>query len=122
VDNSPFDRQFQQLEVPAGTARLRVNLASGGSASVIGTMVIDDLSIQLSRPVITDVTREASGVNLTWSSATGKTYTVLFASTLGTSAVWTPLVTDLPSGGLITSYLDSASHSGNAGFYRVVQQ
>jgi hypothetical protein len=33
-----------------------------------------------------------------------------------------PLITGLASGGLSTSYLDSASHSGNTGFYRVVQE
>jgi hypothetical protein len=91
---------------------------------VTGTMVIDDLSIQLSRPVIGHHQRHprCQRVNLTWNSASGKTYTVLFTSTLGTTTTWTPLVTGLASGGLTTSYLDSASHSGNAGFYRVMQQ
>ena len=46
-------------------------------------MVIDDLSVRLSQPLITGVTVDASGVNLTWNSAPTKTYTVLFASALG---------------------------------------
>jgi hypothetical protein len=122
VANSPFERQLQRLVVPAGTTQLRVNLASGGSASVTGTMAIDDLSIRLSRPLITGVTGDASGVNLTWDSAPGKAYTVLFTNALGATAAWTPLITGLASDGLTTSYLDTASHIGSQGFYRVVQE
>jgi hypothetical protein len=122
VASSPFERQFQRLAVPSGTTQLRVNFASGGASSVTGTMVIDDLSVRLTKPVISAVTADASGVNLTWSSATGKTYSVLFAPTLGASTTWTPLATGLVSGGLTTSYLDTATHSGNQGFYRVLQE
>ena len=68
------------------------------------------------------VTADAGGVNLTWYSAPTKTYTVLFASALGVITTWTPLITGLASGGLTTAYLDTASHSGNQGFYRVVQE
>ena len=85
-------------------------------------MVIDDLSVRLTKPVISDVTADSSGVNLTWSSATSKTYSVLFATSLDASTTWTPLVTGLVSGGLTTSYLDTATHSGNQGFYRVLQE
>jgi enoyl-[acyl-carrier-protein] reductase (NADH) len=122
VANSPFERRIQRLAVPAGTTQLRVNFASGGSASVVGLMLIDDLSIRLSKPVISNITRDGSGVNLTWDSAPSKTYSVFFASTLGTPTTWTPLVTGLTSGGLTTSYLDSVAHSGTQGFYRVVQE
>jgi hypothetical protein len=123
VAGSSFERQYKRLEVPAGTTQLRVNLASGGSSTVTGTMVIDDLSVRLSRPLITDVTADASGVNLTWNSSPNKTYMVLFASALGASPTWTPLTTTgLASGGLTTSYLDATIHSGNQGFYRVAQE
>ena len=122
VAGSPFERQFQRLEVPPGTTQLRVNFASGGSSSVTGTMVIDDLSIRLSQLSISGITADASGVNLTWYSVPTKTYTVLFASALGTTTTWTPLVTGLASAGLTTSYLDTASHPGNTGFYRLVQE
>jgi len=147
VAGSPFERQFQRLEVPVGTTQLRVNFASGGSSAVTGTMLIDDLSIRLSPPSITGITVDASGVNITWNSASSRTYTVQFASALGTNMTWitwnsassrtytvqfasalgtnmtwTPLTTGLASGGLTTSYLDTASHTGNAGFYRVVQE
>jgi hypothetical protein len=122
VASSPFERQSQRLEVPSGTTQLRVNFASGGSSSVTGTMVIDDLSVRLSRPLITDVTVDTSGVNLTWNSAPSKTYTVLFANSLGASTTWTPLATGLASGGLTTSYQDGVVHAGNQGFYRVLQE
>ena len=122
VANSTFERQLQRLEVPAGTTQLRVNFASGGASTVTGTMVIDDLSVRLSGLTITGVTRDLNGVNLTWNSATIHTYTVLFSSSLAATATWTPLVTGLASGGLTTTYLDTASHSGNQGFYRVVQE
>jgi hypothetical protein len=122
VASSPFDRQSQQLTVPAGTTQLRVNFASGGASTVTGTMVIDDLSVRLSQLVISGVTRDASGVNITWNSAADKTYSVLFASALGTATTWTPLATGLASGGVTTSYLDTGTHTGNQGFYRVVQE
>jgi hypothetical protein len=122
VAGSPFERQYQRLELPAGTTQLRVNFASGGSSLVTGVMVIDDLSIRLTQPYMTGITADTSGVNLTWYSSPTKTYTVLFASALGATTTWTPLITALPSGGLTTSYLDTATHSGNAGFYRVVQE
>jgi hypothetical protein len=122
VAGSPFERQLQRLEVPVGTTQLRVNFASGGASSVTGTMVIDDLSVRVSGLLITGVTADASGVNLTWNSAPSKTYTVLFANTLGATTTWTTLTTGWPSGGLTTSYSDTATHSGNQGFYRVVQE
>jgi hypothetical protein len=44
---------------------------------------------------------------------------VQFGSTPGSLA---PTATGLPSGGLTTTYSDTASHAGNAGFYRVIQE
>jgi hypothetical protein len=122
IAGSPFERQFQRLLVPDGATQLRVNFASGGSQAVTGVMVIDDLSIRLTQLLIVDITTDASGVNLTWNSIPSKTYTVLFTSALGATPTWTSLATNYPSGGLTTSYLDTAVHAGNAGFYRVVQE
>ncbi len=125
VASSTFQRQYQRLAVPAGTTQLRVNFASGGASSVTGTMVIDDLSVRLTKPLITGVTSDASGVNLTWYSAPGKTYKVLFTSALGASSIWTPLQTGVvpdSADGLTSSYLDSTTPAGNQGFYRVVQE
>ena len=85
-------------------------------------MVIDDLSVRLTKPVITAATVDVSGVNLTWTSASSKTYSVLFASALEASTNWSPLITGLASIGLTSSYLDATAHSGNQGFYRVVQE
>ena len=116
---SPFERRNEQLVVPAGAVKLRVNFASGGAGTVTGTMLIDDLSVRLGKLVITGFVRDSSGFNLTWTSLPGKTYTVQFASTLGS---WASLTTGLASGGLTTSYLDTTIHAGNAGFYRVIQE
>jgi hypothetical protein len=124
VASSPFDRQFMRLAVPAGTTQLRVNFASGGDASVTGAMIIDDLSVRLTKPLISDVTINDSGINLTWYTAPSKTYTVLFASTLGPGTTWTPLATGLtPDGpdGLQATYVDAAN-TGNQRFYRVKQE
>jgi len=83
-------------------------------------MLIDDLSVRLSRPNINDFGPQAGGFNLTWYSVPSKTYTVQFASALGST--WSSLITGLSSGGLQTSYLDAAVHAGNAGLYRVIQE
>jgi hypothetical protein len=125
VGSSSFDRQYQRLAVPAGTTQLRVNFASGGASSVTGTMVIDDLSVRLTKPLISDATSDASGVTLSWYSAPGKTYKVLFTTALGASSTWTTLRTGVvPDGadGLTGSYLDSTVRTGNQGFYRIVQE
>jgi hypothetical protein len=119
---SPFEKQFQRLEVPAGTARLRVNFASGGSGLVTGLMLIDDLSVRKSLPLITDIIPDVNGINLTWNSMPTKTYSVLFTDNLGPTTVWTPLATGFASGGLTTTYTDSATHTSMGGFYRVVQE
>ncbi len=119
VAGSPFERQNQRLFVPPGAVKLRVNFASGGSSMVTGIMLIDDLSVRISQMNITGFVRDAAGFHLTWDSIPTKTYTVQYASTLGS---WTPLATNLPSGGLSTSYLDTDTHAGNTGFYRVIQE
>jgi hypothetical protein len=119
---SQFTRQFQRLAAPDGTARLRVNFASGGDASATGSMVIDDLSVRVTKPLIVSIVPQGAAMNLTWYSAPAKTYAVLFTETLSATPTWTPLATGLSSGGLTTSYLDSADHSGNGSFYRVVQE
>jgi hypothetical protein len=123
VAASPFERVSGRFVVPAGTAQLSVKFASGGAGGVTGTMVIDDLSVRISKPVITSITADGGGNTITWFSMPSKLYTVQFASTLGSPIVWTSLVTGLagdPS--LSNSYLDTAIHAGNTGFYRVIQQ
>ena len=122
VATSTFERQLQHMVVPAGTTQLRVNFASGGDSSVTGTMVIDDLSIQVGRLVITGVTRDVSGVTLTWESSPTATYTVWYTTALGPAAVWTSLVTSFSSGDYTASYQDTTIHSGNRVFYRVMQE
>jgi hypothetical protein len=125
VAASSFERQFHRLIVPAGAKQLRANFASGGASSVTGVFVIDDLSIQLTRPVITDVTLDSSGLNLTWNSAPGKTYTVLFESALGGTNTWTALTTGLPPSspdGLTATYTDTTAQPGGQGFYWVKQE
>ena len=82
-------------------------------------MLIDDLSVALSKPRITDLVRQGGVSDLTWDSIPDKTYTVQFGSTLSTL---TPLATGLASGGLTTTYSDTAVHPGNTGFYRVIQE
>ena len=122
VGASPFERQNKRLLVPPGTVKLRVNLASGGSGSVTGVMLIDDLSVVLSKPRITDLVLQVGSYDLTWDSVPDKTYTVRFASALGSPTLWTTLTTGWASGGLTTMYSDTTIHTGNAGFYQVIQE
>ena len=123
VAASPFERVSGRFLVPADAGQLSVKFASGGSGSVTGTMVIDDLSVRISLPVITSITVDGGGRTITWFSMPSKFYTVQFASTLGSPTVWTPLVTGLAGDlSLTNSYLDMAIHAGNAGFYRVIQE
>ncbi len=119
---SPFEKQFQRMQVPPGATRLRVNLASGGSSTVTGLMTIDDLSVRKSLPVITAVTPVTGGYEVTWNSMANKSYTVLYAETLSATTSWTPLVTGLAGSGLTTSFWDTAPHPGAHGFYRVIQE
>ncbi len=123
VAASPFERVSGRFLVFANAGQLSVKFASGGSGEVTGLMVIDDLSVRISIPVITSITADVGGKTITWLSMPSKLYTVQFASTLGSPTVWTSLVTNLagdPS--LSNSYLDTAIHAGNSGFYRVIQQ
>ena len=120
VVGSPFERQYKRLLVPAGAVKLRVNLASGGSSAVTGIMLIDDLSVRLSKPNITQLVHEANTFGLTWDSIPGKNYTVQFAVTLDSPTVWTPIATGVASSGLSTTHSDSAFD--DTGFYRVIQE
>jgi hypothetical protein len=122
VAASPFERRFERLLVPAGTVKLRVNFASGGDVNVVGMMVIDDLSVRIGKLVVTDLTPQVGGLDLTWLSVTGKAYTVQFATALGSPTIWTPLATNLVSDSLSTTYSDTLTHGGPAGFYRVIQE
>ena len=65
---STFEQQFQRLAVPVGTTQLRVNFASGGASSVTGVMLIDDLSVRLSKPYISAASGQPGSFNLTWNS------------------------------------------------------
>jgi hypothetical protein len=124
VATSPFERRSGRILVPAGTVKLRVNFASGGSSGVTGIMVIDDLSVRISKPAVTAFTGDAGNRTITWASMPSKTYKVQFASSLGTVTTWTSLATGLLAtpGALETSYLDTVVHAGGGGFYRVVQE
>jgi len=119
---STFDQEFIRLAVPVGTTQLRVNFASGGASSVTGVMLIDDLSVRLSVPNFTAVAPQSGGYNLTWNSMASKNYTVQFTGSLSPTPTWTPLATNIPGGFPTTSYLDTASHGGHQGFYRILQQ
>jgi hypothetical protein len=121
---STFDQEFIRLALPSGTTQLRLNFASGGSSGVTGVMLIDDLSVRLSVPNVTDVSPQpGGGINLTWNSMESRTYTVLFSSTLSSKvSTWTPLVTGIAGLFPTTSYLDTANHGPGNGFYVIMQQ
>ncbi len=122
VSTSPFQQISQRFAVPAGTAQLRVNFASGGASTVTGVMLIDDLSMRLSLPVITGITPQSGGYNVAWNSMSSRLYSEFFSSTVGPGAAWSVIATNLPGGTLTTTNLDASVHPGNDGFYRVEQQ
>jgi hypothetical protein len=122
VSTSPFQQMNQRFAVPVGTTQLRVNFASGGASTVTGVMLIDDLSMRLSLPLITGFTSQGGTNDVAWNSMSSKLYSVLFSSALGSGASWSAVVTNLPGTGLTTSNLDLTVHPGNTGFYRVIQQ
>jgi hypothetical protein len=84
-------------------------------------MVIDDLSVSLSKPLISDVTADSNGVNITWFSAPNKLYTVLFADELGEGqpdAAGNHVAPD-SADGTHRLLLGHAANTANQGFYRV---
>jgi hypothetical protein len=123
VAASPFERVTGRFVVPAGTGQLSVKFASGGAGTVSGTMVIDDLSVRISIPVITSITAVGGTNTITWLSMPSKFYTVQFATKLSSPTVWTSLINGVAGDlSLTNSYPDTVIHAGNTGFYRVVQE
>ena len=95
---------------------------AGGASSVIGVMLIDDLSVRLSKPYISAATGQPGDFNLTWNSMASKNYTVQFTGTLSPTPTWTTLATNIPGAFPTTFYLDTVSHGGRQGYYRILQQ
>ena len=123
IATSPFERVTGRLLVPTDAKTLRFNFASGGSGSVKGLLVVDDVSVRISRPDITSITSDISGKTITWLSMPSKLYTVQFATNVSSPIFWSPLVTNVAGHlSLTNTYLDSVVRAGTAGFYRVVQQ
>jgi hypothetical protein len=123
VAASPFERVSGRFLVPAGTAQLSVKFASGGSGAVTGTMVIDDLSVRISKPVITSITADGGTNTITWLSMPSKLYTVQFATNLSSPTFWMSLTNGFAGDlSLTNSYPDTVTHAGNTGFYRVIQE
>ena len=122
IATSPFQQMNQRFAVPVGTTQLRVNFASGGASTVTGVMLIDDLSMRLSLPVITGIARQSGSYDVIWNSMSSKLYSVFFTSALAPSPTWSMIATNLPGAGLTTTNLDTTVHPGNKGFYRIEQQ
>lgn len=133
IATSPFERVTGRVLVPADAKTLRFNFASGGSGSVMGLLIVDDVSVRLSPPVITSITAKGGTNVITWLSMPSKLYTVQFATNLNSPTVWMPLATNLP-GDILTVIVPNVSTNiayanmytnaagGGAGFYRVLQQ
>jgi hypothetical protein len=52
IAGSSFDARLQAVSVPAGAAKIRILLTSGGPSATVGIMVIDDLSVSIQPPTI----------------------------------------------------------------------
>jgi hypothetical protein len=92
------------------------NLTSSGSIAVTG-------ATNGSSPDITVSHFDPSSrqFTLTWSSEVGATYTVEETLSLSAPITWTPLQTDIPSGGSTTTFTVTMP-TGTNGFLRVLQQ
>jgi hypothetical protein len=55
VQNSPWVKRNETVQVPEGATTLRVSLVSGGSEATQGTMVIDDISIRKSAAPLPEI-------------------------------------------------------------------
>jgi hypothetical protein len=123
VATSPFERVASRFLVPAGAGQLSIKFASGGAGDVTGLMVIDDLSVRISKPVITSITADGGGKTIEWLSMPSKLYTVQFTTNLNSVTDWTALITGQAGDLSLTNiYVDTATHVGNGGFYRIKQQ
>ena len=123
VAASPFERVTGRFVVPAGAVFLEATFDSGGPETVTGTMVIDDLSVRISLPVITSITAAGGTNTITWLSMPSKLYTVQFATNLSSPTFWMSLTSGVAGDSSLTnSYPDTVIHAGKTGFYRVVQE
>ena len=121
ASTSPFQKVSQRFVVPPGTSQLRVNFASGGSATVTGVMLLDDLSVRLSQPLITGITKSGSTYSQAWNSMSSKQYSIEFATNL-INPSWSIISSNVPGNGLSTTNVDAVVHPGKNGYYRVIQQ
>lgn len=93
-----------------------------GAYSGTYTIIFDNLRLtgaprpSITQPSYNPATQEFS---LTWSSLPGKTYSVLYAASV--NGEFTPLQTDIPSGGTSTAAAVVVP-GGDAAFLRVQQQ
>lgn len=124
IASSTFTERQELLTVPEGATRLQIGLVSGGSLSVTGVFVIDDLSIGNPQPASVQIaTIAVDSVEevflLSWPSTAGRTYSVLFSTDLlDFSQV---LEANIPSGGDRTT--QSIDYPGpKTGFFRVMEQ
>jgi hypothetical protein len=119
---SPFVKHAESRVVPPAGARLRISLVSGGAETVTGTMMIDDLSVQVDAMRILSVQMQPDGLHLTWNSQPNMAYTVESTAELGPTTLWTPLAADIVSQGDTTGFVDELAHSRPSMFSRVLQQ
>ncbi len=143
---SPFEKKNERVAVPDGAVRIQFGLASGGGLDVLGTMVIDDLSVSVvtndsdgdgmtdadeviagtnpadpNSVLKASLVKEAGGYRVTWASVPGKEYAVEFAKNpLGAEFLPLPAAQSIPaSEGPATSFLDTTAAATGTGYYRV---
>lgn len=101
IENSSFTKRNSTLLVPAGAAKIRCSLVSGGDPAITGLMVIDDVSIARVVPTV-------SG-NF-WVNSTFETGSGLDQPT-GTPANWNRGGSDASIDQVTTNNYVSASHA-----------
>ncbi len=119
---SPFVKRTHQIKVPEKAVRGLVSFASGGSLSVQGRIILDDLSLRAIPFRVVDLSPTSEGWAATWSSAADKTYQLQSTESLSPPDFQpVPGAESIPgdAGGEVTGFTDTRA-ANKARYYRVV--
>lgn len=119
---SPFAKRSHQIRLPDKAVRGLVSFASGGSLSVQGRIILDDLSLRAIPFRVVDLTRNSEGWSATWSSTADRFYQLQSTESLSPADFQpVPGAESIPgdAAGDITGFTDTRAAT-QARYYRVV--
>ncbi|HEX3358046.1 MAG TPA: hypothetical protein VHS31_13825, partial [Tepidisphaeraceae bacterium] len=127
----PTAGQWVQLQVPASQVGLEGTTVSGMSFSLyngratwdaagVTSVASRPVSFQPTNSIHVSALKTSSGFKLSWTSAVGSTYRVLYKNALNDST-WTQIGNDITATSTTTSYTDTTSTQANQRFYVVAR-